>query len=342
MASNPQPLIYTPGDPAGVGPDLVLLAASQTPSPLPIAIISCPKILDTRIKLLKLDLRIQEIHEPLDVCHLAKKTIGVIPCPNQEKLLIGTPTIQTAPYVIKTLEVALKLMLDKKATAWVTGPLHKGVINDAGIPFEGHTRWLQLQTQTDDVVMMLASPKLKVALVTDHVPLKDVPSLITEARIFSKLSILIRSMKDFFGLKQPAITVSGLNPHAGEGGHLGQEEELIIKPSLEKFRISSDAKILGPLSADSMFIPSTLNTTDAFLAMYHDQGLTGFKSLSFNQAANITLGLPFIRTSVDHGTACNLAGTHQIHLGSFHEAVRIAQQLANQTAPEPNHLRQLS
>ncbi|HAX11153.1 MAG TPA: 4-hydroxythreonine-4-phosphate dehydrogenase PdxA, partial [Marinobacter hydrocarbonoclasticus] len=206
-------------------------------------------------------------------------------------------------------------------------PVHKGVINEAGIVFSGHTEFLQELCGVERVVMMLATEELRVALVTTHLPLKDVSAAITPDRLTQVTRILNADLKAFFGIDQPRILVAGLNPHAGEGGHLGREEIEVIEPTLEQLR-AEGIQLTGPLPADTLFTPHWLDNADAVLAMYHDQGLPVLKFQGFGRAVNITLGLPIVRTSVDHGTALDLAGTGKADAGSLHTAIRVGEQMA--------------
>lgn len=228
-----------------------------------------------------------------------------------------------ANYVLSLLDRALDGCRSGEFAAMVTAPVHKGVINDAGIPFTGHTEYLAEKTNTPRVVMMLAGSNLKVALVTTHLPLKDVAAAITQESLEATLRILHSDMRSKYGLPDPRILVAGLNPHAGEGGYLGMEEIEVISPVLERLR-GEGMRLLGPLPADTMFTPPMLEQGDCVLAMYHDQGLTALKYASFGNGINVTLGLPIIRTSVDHGTALELAGTGRADPGSLFVAVEQA------------------
>jgi 4-hydroxythreonine-4-phosphate dehydrogenase len=232
-------------------------------------------------------------------------------------------------YVLETLKVALKACVSGECDALVTAPIQKSIINDAGIPFTGHTEFLAAETQTKQVVMMLATQELRVALATTHLPLSRVASAITPDLLQDSLSILYGDLQTKFGLSQPRIAVLGLNPHAGEGGHLGREEIDIIIPALERLR-TRGMTLLGPLPADTAFNPKVLENCDAVFAMYHDQGLPVLKYAGFGQAINITLGLPIIRTSVDHGTALDLAGSGKADAGSLQQALAAAVAMSRQ------------
>jgi 4-hydroxythreonine-4-phosphate dehydrogenase len=235
-----------------------------------------------------------------------------------------------APYVLECLQRSVHGCLQKEFAALVTGPVHKGIINNAGLPFTGHTEYLAELTGTHQVVMLLTAPEMRVALATTHLPLREVADAITRENLRTTLTILDQDLRRRFGLAQPRITVLGLNPHAGEGGHLGREELDIIIPVLQQLR-EAGLKLIGPLAADTAFNPPQLEQTDAFLAMYHDQGLPVLKHYGFGQAVNVTLGLPIIRTSVDHGTALELAGTGRAQTGSLEAAIATAVEMARHT-----------
>jgi 4-hydroxythreonine-4-phosphate dehydrogenase len=249
------------------------------------------------------------------------------PVPLRAPCRAGTLDPANAAYVLETLARATDGCLDTTFDALVTGPVQKGVINEAGIPFSGHTEFLQERTASPQVVMMLATEGLRVALVTTHLPLAAVPAAITPELITRVCRILAGDLRRHFGLVRPRILVCGLNPHAGEGGHLGREELEVIEPTLETLR-AEGLDLVGPLPADTLFTPHRLEGADAVLAMYHDQGLPVLKHLGFGRAVNITLGLPIIRTSVDHGTALDLAGSGQGDLGSLQTALRYAVEMA--------------
>jgi 4-hydroxythreonine-4-phosphate dehydrogenase len=232
-----------------------------------------------------------------------------------------------AGWVLESLTRAADLCLQGEFPALVTGPVQKSVINDAGHPFTGHTEFFAEYSSTPHVVMMLATPRLRVALATTHLPLRRVADAITPQLLDHTLEVLMRALRDTFGILRPRILVTGLNPHAGEGGHLGREEIDIIGPALARFA-GAEAELIGPLPADTLFVPERLDQADAVLAMYHDQGLPVLKSQGFGEAVNITLGLPFIRTSVDHGTALPLAGTGMARGSSLGAAIDLAITLA--------------
>ena len=246
-----------------------------------------------------------------------------------EPLASGTPLVANAQAVLSMLDTAIDGCLSGEFSAMVTGPVHKGIINEAGIAFSGHTEYLAELTGAVLPVMLLASNDMRVALVTTHLPLKDVSAAITNQLVQQICTIVDNDLKSKFGISNPTILVCGLNPHAGEGGHLGREEIDVIIPALNALR-EKGINVIGPLPADTLFTEKYLNQADVAVAMYHDQGLPVLKSRSFGKAANITLGLPIIRTSVDHGTACDLAGTGKADIGSLETAIRVACEMAEQ------------
>ncbi len=318
MSSDTVRLAVTPGEPAGIGPDLVVQLA-QFARDCEWIVYADPDLLAARARALGLALHLREPRgEPLAAGEMAVVPVSLATTVNPGRLETGN-----AAYVLGTLDRALEDVRGGRADALVTGPVHKGVINDAGHPFSGHTEYLADATATPRVVMMLAADSLRVALATTHLPLRQVPDAITIPLLEEVLTILDSDLRDRFGLPSPRILVCGLNPHAGEGGHLGREEIDIISPALTAVRARGiDAR--GPLPADTLFTPGVLADADAVLAMYHDQGLPVLKYRGFGRAVNITLGLPLIRTSVDHGTALDLAGTGKGDPGSLVEAARCA------------------
>ena len=317
-------MVITPGEPAGIGPDLILQAAQQGLKTSAL-ILADPDMLAQRAALLKLDIRIEETIQPPE--HPAPPgTLHVHPMRLAAPSTPGHLDERNAPYVLECLRLAAEGCLEGRFGALVTGPVHKGIINDAGIPFSGHTEFLA-EIADSYPVMMLACPGLRVALATTHLPLRAVSDAITGDLLQRVIRILHQDLRTRFGLKRPNILVCGLNPHAGEGGHLGTEETDIIAPVLERLR-QDGLKLHGPLPADTVFTPRYLDQADAVLAMYHDQGLPVLKHMGFGNAVNITLGLPFIRTSVDHGTALDLAGTGKADVGSLLTAIQQAATMA--------------
>jgi 4-hydroxythreonine-4-phosphate dehydrogenase len=307
-------IAVTSGEPAGVGPDICLALAGRN-FPARIVVLGDCDLLAERAHLLKHDSPGLEIrHTPL-----------------RKSALAGRLDVANAPYVLDLLDAALAGCQSGAFAAMVTAPVHKGIINDAGIPFTGHTEYLAEKTGTPRVVMMLAGAGLRVALATTHLPLKDVPAAITADEFEKTIRILHTDLRGKFGFAHPRILVAGLNPHAGEGGHMGREEIDVIAPVLDKLR-AEGMNLVGPLPADTLFTKNVLAGSHAQLAMYHDQGLAVLKYAAFDEGINVTLGLPIIRTSVDHGTALDLAGTGTASPTSLFAAVEAAIDMAQRHA----------
>jgi 4-hydroxythreonine-4-phosphate dehydrogenase len=319
-------IALTPGEPAGIGPDLCLQLASQARDVELVAICD-PSLLQARAEILRLPFTCRVLRDGAVPVTTRAGELSVLPVSLKMAVVCGRPEPANARYVLDTLDRAVNGCLDGAFAAMVTGPVNKAVINEAGIPFSGHTEYLAAATRTEDVVMLLATPGLRVALATTHVPLSEVSALITPQRLTVVLRILHEGLRENFGIEHPVISVCGLNPHAGEGGHLGREEIDRIEPALQALR-AEGLRLIGPLPADTAFTPDHLRETDAVLAMYHDQGLPVLKHLGFGRAVNITLGLPIIRTSVDHGTALELAGTGKADSGSLQAALKTAIDIA--------------
>jgi 4-hydroxythreonine-4-phosphate dehydrogenase len=300
-------IAITPGEPAGIGPDITLKLLQQQNIAANFIVFADPDLLQQRAEQLGLSIKLD----------------NVVPIPLSQPVIPGELNSANANYVIETLTQACQACLNKQCDALVTAPVHKGIINDAGINFTGHTEFLADLSNVKQVVMMLATPKLRVALVTTHLPLSQISSAITATRLETVIRILNNHLQQKFGLKHPKILVCGLNPHAGEDGHLGNEEIITIIPTLNKLR-DQGINLIGPVSADTAFTTNSLSGIDVVLTMYHDQGLPVLKSQGFGEAVNVTLGLPIIRTSVDHGTALNLAATGKASSTSLHYAVQIA------------------
>lgn len=316
-------IALTPGEPAGVGPDLAI-RLSQQPPPCALVLIADPTLLAQRAKQLHLPFNAREWsgREP------AAQGVYLLPVKTARQVAAGKLDTANAPYVIETLKSAVAGCLRGEFDALVTGPLHKGIINDAGIGFTGHTEFLADASNAAQPVMMLAAPGLRVALATTHLPLAEVPRAITRERLTAVIEVLYADLKNKFGIADPVILVCGLNPHAGESGHLGREEIEIIEPVIKALG-ARGMGLRGPVPADTAFLPAQLQGVDAILAMYHDQGLPVLKHHDFAHAVNITLGLPFVRTSVDHGTALELAGTGRADVSSLVAAVGMALALAS-------------
>lgn len=318
-------LAVTPGEPAGIGPDLLILLAKQAWE-AELVVFADMQMLEDRAKMLGVGVELvaYEPHKP-QVQKAGQLIVQHVPC--AIKSIAGELNSENGHYVVDTLRLACEANMEGDFDAVVTGPVHKGIINKAGISFSGHTEYFAQQSGTSDVVMMLATDGLRVCLATTHIPLAYVSKAITPERIEKVIDIMYRDLKEKFAIADPSIYVCGLNPHAGEDGHLGKEEIMVITPTLDRLR-ASGMNIVGPLPADTIFQPKYLDQADVVLAMYHDQGLPVLKFKGFGNSVNITLGLPFIRTSVDHGTATDLAGTGQADTGSMSRAIEKAIKLA--------------
>ena len=327
MSSNPcLRIVATPGEPAGVGPD-IFASISEQPFGYELVAVADPAMLAARAQLLKLPLQIEEIS--LDATPAPSKagTLKVLPVALAKPVVVGQCNPANASYVLQCLDVAQQACSDNEAQALVTGPINKAAIIDAGYTFSGHTEYLAQRTGTAQVVMMLASDKFRVALATTHIPLAAVSAALSIELLRDVIRITANDLRTRFGLNDPRILVCGLNPHAGESGHLGTEEQTIIEPCLDQLR-TEGLHLLGPLPADTAFTPKYLQQCDVVLAMFHDQGLPVIKHASFGTAVNITLGLPIIRTSVDHGTALDIAGTGTADVSSMLTALQCAASMA--------------
>jgi 4-hydroxythreonine-4-phosphate dehydrogenase len=320
------PLVaVTAGEPAGIGPDLCVALAHRSLSAR-LVVIGDRGLLLARARQLGVPLEcIDFTHGKAQVASVGE--LVVLHIPLVTPALPGKLDRANSAYVLRTLETAADGCANGSFDAMATAPVHKAIINDAGFAFTGHTEFLAARTGAKQVVMMLVGGDMRVALATTHVALKDVARDISSERLELTLRILQRDLVERFAIAQPRIVVAGLNPHAGEGGHLGREEIEIIAPTLDKLR-AQGLDIIGPLPADTLFHPERLRDCDCVLAMYHDQGLPVLKYASFGSGVNVTLGLPIIRTSVDHGTALDLAGTGKAEVGSLVEAIKLAAELA--------------
>ncbi|HCM47363.1 MAG TPA: 4-hydroxythreonine-4-phosphate dehydrogenase PdxA [Colwellia sp.] len=320
-------IAITPGEPAGIGADLVITIAQQD-WPVEMVVIASKSLLQERAKDLSLPLTLIDYEQNTQATPQQAGTLTVLDVELAEACIPGTLNSANGAYVVETLRIASEKNISGEFDAIVTGPVHKGLINKAGIAFSGHTEYFANQANCSDVVMMLATKGLRVALVTTHIPLAYVSKAITYERVQKVTRILHQDLKDKFGIKSPTIYACGINPHAGEDGHLGREEIEVLEPAFAELR-TEGINIIGPLPADTIFQEKYLSKADAILAMYHDQGLPVLKYKGFGSSVNITLGLPFIRTSVDHGTALELAGKGTADSGSFIEAMSNAINLAN-------------
>ncbi|HBR92439.1 MAG TPA: 4-hydroxythreonine-4-phosphate dehydrogenase PdxA [Acinetobacter nosocomialis] len=318
------PLYITSGEPAGIGPDICLSLAERIDE-RPIVVLADRNLLQQRAQKLGMDIKFLEYTGQAESClqgelyieHVALKT----------EVIDGQLNPANAAYVLEQLRRSADYAMSGKSVGVATAPVQKSVINEAGILFSGHTEYYQEFAGVERVVMMLATKNLRVALATTHLPLREVADAITKQRLHQVIDILLHDLKTKFKINDPRVLVCGLNPHAGEDGYLGHEEIDTINPVLETYR-SQGIKISLSMPADTLFTPDHLKNTDAVLAMYHDQGLPVLKSQGFGEAINITLGLPFIRTSVDHGTALSLAGTGLAKSSSLNVAVDLALSLA--------------
>lgn len=325
-ASTIPRIAITPGEPAGIGPDLCVQLAQQAHGAQLVAVCD-PRLLRESAERMQLPLRIESFDYNIPPKPQTAACLNVLPVALAEKVSPGTLNVNNAGYVLECLRQAVDGCLQQHFAAMVTGPVHKGIINDAGQDFSGHTEFLAERCHARRPVMMLQTEGLRVALATTHLPLRQVADAISAPLLTEVIEILHHDLRQFMGINNPVLYVCGLNPHAGEGGHLGTEEQHIIEPVLKKLR-QTGMQLIGPLPADTIFTPEKMQHADAFLAMYHDQGLPVLKHLGFGEAVNVTLGLPIIRTSVDHGTALDLAGTGKASVSSFEKALQLAMAMA--------------
>ena len=315
-------ILITPGEPAGIGPDVVLQAAQQS-WPADLIAITDPAVLAARAKEINLPITLIEcdLNHPERTPHQAG-TLRIHPVKFTD-VVPGQLNIDNAAVVVNTLKIAAEYCQLHHADAIVTGPVHKGIINDAGIAFSGHTEFFAQAAGVTQTVMLFVVDQLKAALLTTHLPLKDLPAAVTREKLISVLTILHDDLQKYFRITAPNILVAGLNPHAGENGHMGREEIDIIAPALETLRLQG-MHIQGPLPADTIFTPGVIANADAVLGMYHYQILPVIKYIGFDRAVNMTLGLPYLRTSVDHGTALDVAGSGRADAGSMKAAIELA------------------
>ncbi|MGH8401052.1 MAG: 4-hydroxythreonine-4-phosphate dehydrogenase PdxA [Gammaproteobacteria bacterium] len=321
MTAQPVCIALTTGEPAGIGPDICIQLAQQ-PHAVQLVAIGDTEVLAARAKVLKIPLQLESYQPDQWTPHRAG-SLQIINLPTRRPVTAGRLDPENAGYVLATLERAVDGCRSGEFAAMVTAPVNKAVINDAGIAFTGHTEYLAVRCSVSSPVMLLVAGNLRVALATTHLPLSAVPAAITRDGLMHTLRVLHTELIHRFGIASPRILVLGLNPHAGEAGHLGREELEIIAPVCEALR-AEHLHIIGPVAADTAFNPQRLAQTDAVLAMYHDQGLPVLKYAGFGHAVNVTLGLPIIRTSVDHGTALELAGSGRAEHGSLEAAIKLA------------------
>jgi 4-hydroxythreonine-4-phosphate dehydrogenase len=320
-----RPLAVTPGEPAGIGPELCLRLADSGLA-ADVVVIADPDMLEARAARLGWTVRLRQVESSHNPAPAEPGELRVLPLKLPEPEVCGTPDPANAEALLAALRLAVQGCLDGSFSGLVTGPLQKSVINDAGIPFSGHTEFLAGLTNSPSPVMLLVAGELRVALATTHLPLKDVPARLTRELLQSVIRVLHEDLQAKFRMTSPAILVCGLNPHAGEGGHLGREEQDVIRPAIEQMR-AQGIDVRGPVPADTAFTPAA-GAADAVLGMYHDQVLPVLKYAGFGKAVNVTLGLPIVRTSVDHGTALDVAGTGKADAGSLLAAIELAAELA--------------
>lgn len=318
-------IAITAGEPAGIGPDLCVMLAQHAIA-AEITVIADRSVLQQRAKTLGLALEL--VSPNSSSAHLGKGTLSVHHQQASRPVSAGQLDSANSQYVLDTLITATDACISGEFDAMVTAPVHKGIINEANIAFTGHTEFLADHTHTPQVVMMLVGGGLRVALATTHLPLNQVSQAITKDSLENTIRILHHDLINKFGIANPQILIAGLNPHAGESGYLGTEEIAVISPVMGKLKFEG-MQLIGPLPADTLFTPRHLATADCVLAMYHDQGLPVLKYASFGAGVNVTLGLPIIRTSVDHGTALDLAGKGNIEIGSLLAAINLAIELVH-------------
>lgn len=320
-------IAITPGEPAGIGPDLIISIAQQAWS-AQLVIVASKELMEQRAKQLNLPITFIDYDANIEATPQAAHTLTILDIPLAQPCVPGTLDVSNGAYVVETLKVASDKNMSGEFDAIVTGPVNKGLINKSGVPFSGHTEFFAHQANCSDVVMMLATKGLRVALVTTHIPLAYVAKAITYERLQKITRILHQDLQSKFGIKNPKIYACGINPHAGEDGHLGREEIEVMEPAFAELK-AEGINVIGPLPADTIFQEKYLQDADAILSMYHDQGLPVLKYKGFGSSVNITLGLPFIRTSVDHGTALELAGVGEADSGSMIEAISSAIELVH-------------
>lgn len=343
MTETHPSIIVTTGDPAGIGPDIVLKTAAnmaQSP-PIRITAIGDCHMLATRAEVLGMTVEIVEVEDGMtedmttDMAPSRPGRLAVIHQPCKSTAIAGQLSHENGAYIVGCIDRAVDMCITGRFDAMVTAPVNKAVINQSGIPFVGHTEWIAARCHAPTPVMMLANGNgnsvMRICLLTNHIPLAEVPGRITQARLREVISVILADLRHKFNIAQPTLGVCGLNPHAGENGYMGREEIEIITPTLDAMR-ATGANIIGPIPADTAFTRARLASLDAVLAMYHDQGLPVSKHANFGDSVNITLGLPIIRTSVDHGTAIELAGTGKADESSLQSAIALARQLAGQVA----------
>ncbi|MBX2879174.1 MAG: 4-hydroxythreonine-4-phosphate dehydrogenase PdxA [Granulosicoccus sp.] len=321
----PLRIALTPGEPAGIGPDLCVMLA-QNERPYELVVCADPELLSSRATQLGMSLDIRTYDPDNNPVGDAAGSLCVNPIALNSPATAGELNAENSSYVLKTIDTAVRGCMQEEFTGMVTGPVHKAIINDAGTAFTGHTEYIAATTGGKPV-MLLVADSLRVAIATTHIPVRAVPDALNETLLCDILEVMHQDMQEKFGIEQPRLLVCGLNPHAGESGHIGREEIDIIAPAIEACK-QKGMNITGPLPADTLFTQRHLKDGDAVLAMFHDQGLPVLKYAGFGTAVNVTLGLPIIRTSVDHGTALDLAGSGKVDTGSLNAAIELAVSLS--------------
>jgi 4-hydroxythreonine-4-phosphate dehydrogenase len=315
-------ILITAGDPSGIGSDLCVNLAYKS-FPAEITVIGSSEVISERARILKKKISFNKKISK----HSGSGVINLIDIDFSNKVSPGIPNKKNSKKQLEVLDIAINFMLQKKFDALVTLPINKNILSTKKEKFIGHTEYIAKKCKIKNEVMMLTTGKLRVALLTTHHSIKEIPSLITKSKIRKTIEVIYSDLKTKFKMKDPRILVTGFNPHAGENGEFGDEEKKIILPVINEFK-SKKISINGPMPADTAFVNKNIEKYDVFLAMYHDQGLAPFKALSFGKGVNITLGLPFVRTSVDHGTAYDIVGTKKIDSSSFFEAIKLAIKLS--------------
>ena len=336
-SSGPR-LLLLPGEPAGIGPDLVIMMSQRT-WPVDWMVLADPQLLQERARRLNLPLRLVEVDPDSEMEPFTPGTLPVWPSPLPAPGVCGRPDGANAQAVLDAIQLGCAACLRGDFSGLVTGPVHKATLHRVSPEFSGHTEYLAGLCGVEQSVMLFAGTRWRLALATTHLPLRQVPEAITEPLLRRVLHVLRRDLHRFFQVRDPLICVLGLNPHAGEDGHLGSEEQTVIAPLLSELR-AEGMRLIGPVPADSAFIDhaADVSAADAVLSMYHDQALPALKALDFGSLVNMTLGLPFVRTSVDHGTAFELAGTGRIHSGGMQAALTLAAQLVKAPPLHPDRV----
>lgn len=327
MQGNLKKIVVSCGEPAGIGPDIVVKAL-QHPFNAQVIAIGDPDLLEQRARNIGIEISVEKYSFNDEIVdHQRRNNAMVIPVDLAHPVIAGELNVDNSDYVVRCVDRAANLCMNGEADAMVTAPIHKGIINQSGVTFSGHTEFIAELTDSSQPVMMLANGNLRVCLATTHLPLKDVSRHITKERLISVIKVMTTDISKLYGIGSPVIGVCGLNPHAGESGHLGSEEIEVIEPTLNELR-DQGLNLVGPLPADTAFTQDKLKQFDGILAMYHDQGLPVIKHSGFGEVVNVTLGLPIIRTSVDHGTALDIAGTGDANESSLIVAIELAIEFA--------------